>query len=83
VSFRDRARDALYGAMNTSDGSPASARRATQLAAVSANAAAEHGHTGTAAVIAGLGAAAVAAEGALSNYVYPPGDYASFREDTP
>ncbi|MEU0429419.1 hypothetical protein ABZ235_38780 [Streptomyces canus] len=81
MSFRDRARDALYGAMNTSDGSPASARRATQLASVAANAAAEHGHTGTAAVIAVAGAAAVTAEGALSNYVYPPGEYATFRED--
>ncbi|MFE4697263.1 hypothetical protein ACFRIC_09235 [Streptomyces sp. NPDC056738] len=81
MSLRDRARDALYGAMNTSDGSPASARRATQVASVAAHAAAQHGHSGTAAVVATLGAAAVAAEGALSNYVYPPGDYASFRED--
>ncbi|USQ86994.1 hypothetical protein NFX46_26725 [Streptomyces phaeoluteigriseus] len=81
MSIRDRAREALYGAMNTVDGSPASARRATQLAAVTANAAAEQGHTGTAAVIAVAGAAAVAAEGALSNYVYPPGDYAGFREE--
>lgn len=80
MSIRDRARDALYGAMNNPDGSPASARRATQVAAVTAHAAAEHGHTGTAAVVAGLGAAAVAAEGALSNYVYPPGDYATFKE---
>ncbi|MER5467190.1 hypothetical protein [Streptomyces sp. NPDC002685] len=81
MSLRDRARDALYSAMNTDDGSPASARRATQVAAVAANAAAEHGHTSTAAVIAGLGAAAVAAEGALTTYVYSPGDYATFRED--
>jgi len=57
MSLRDRARDALYGAMNTADGSPASARRASQVAAV-------------------------AAEGALTNYVYPPGEYAGFREDT-
>ncbi|MGW4541585.1 hypothetical protein ACWEOP_27425 [Streptomyces chartreusis] len=81
MSLRDRARDALYGAMNTADGSPASARRASQVAAVVANTAAEHGHTGTAAVIAAAGAAAVAAEGALTNYVYPPGEYAGFRED--
>lgn len=81
MSLRDRARDALYGAMNTSDGSPASARRATQVASMAANAAAEHGHTATAAVIAAAGAAAVAAEGALTNYVYPPGNYATFRED--
>ncbi|MEU8031319.1 hypothetical protein AB0C13_22210 [Streptomyces sp. NPDC049099] len=25
---------------------------------------------------------AQAAEGALTNYVYPPGEYATFREDT-
>lgn len=81
MGIRDRARDALYSAMNTSDGSPASARRATQVASVVANAASEQGHTGTAAAIAGLGAAAVAAEGALSNYVYPPGDYATFNDD--
>ncbi|NUT31627.1 MAG: hypothetical protein HOV79_00995, partial [Hamadaea sp.] len=68
-------------AMNTSDGSPASARRATQLASTVAQAAANQGHAGTAAAIAALGAAAVAAEGALTNYVYPPGDYAGFRED--
>lgn len=67
--------------MTNADGSPASARRATQVASAAAHAASQHGHTGTAAAIAGLGAAAVAAEGALSNYVYPPGDYAGFRED--
>ncbi|WP_326787877.1 hypothetical protein [Streptomyces sp. NBC_00151] len=81
MSLRDRARDALYSAMNTDDGTPASARRATQVASVAAHAAAQHGHAGTAAAIATLGAAAVAAEGALSVYVYPPGDYAGFRED--
>lgn len=79
MGLRDRARDALYGAMNTSDGTPASARRATQVAATLANTVAEH-HTTTAYAIAGLGAAAVAAEGALSNYVYPPGEYAKFDE---
>ncbi|MEV0526616.1 hypothetical protein AB0I66_24545 [Streptomyces sp. NPDC050439] len=81
MGIRDRARDALYNAMTNEDGSPASARRATQAASVAANAAAERGHGGTAAAIAGLGAAAVAAEGALSNYVYPPGEYASFKDD--
>jgi hypothetical protein len=81
MGIRDRARDALYGAMTTSDDSPASARRATQVASVAAQAASQHGHAGTAAAVAGLGAAAVAAEGALSNYVYPPGDYATFRAE--
>lgn len=80
MSLKDRARDALYSAMHTSDDSPASARRATQAASTLAQAAAHHGHTTTAAAIAGLGAAAVAAEGALTNYVYPPGEYATFRE---
>ncbi|MCT7357382.1 hypothetical protein N4P33_35360, partial [Streptomyces sp. 15-116A] len=77
MSLRDRAREAQYSAMNTADGSPASARRATQVASMAANAAATHGHTGTATAIAVAGAAAVAAEGALTNYVYPPGDYAT------
>ncbi|MGW2896822.1 hypothetical protein ACWDAO_19950 [Streptomyces sp. NPDC001212] len=81
MSIRDRARDALYGAMNTSDGTPASGRRATQTASVLAQAASNHGHTATAATVAALGAAAVAAEGALTNYIYPPGEYAEFRED--
>ncbi|MEU6244805.1 hypothetical protein [Streptomyces sp. NPDC047024] len=81
MSLRDRARDALYIAMTNPDGSPASARRATQAAAVLARTAGDHGHTGTAAVVATLGAAAVAAEGALTNYIYPPGQYAGFRED--
>jgi len=80
MSLKDRARGALYGAMHTSDGSPASARRATQVASTLAQAASHHGHGTTAAAIAGLGAAAVAAEGALTNYVYPAGDYATFRE---
>lgn len=72
MSFRDSAREALYSAMNTSDGTPASARRATQLAAVAADAASDQGHVDTAAAIA---------EGALSNYIRPPGKYATFRED--
>ncbi|MEU5077080.1 hypothetical protein AB0G76_36860 [Streptomyces asoensis] len=81
MSIRDRARDALYNAMNTADGTPASARRATQVAALAANAAAEQGHSAAALGIAAAGATAVAAEGALSVYVYPPGEYAGFRED--
>lgn len=66
--------------MNTSDGSPASARRATQVATTLAHAAAQHGHAVTAAAVSALGAAAVAAEGALANYAFPPGEYATFRE---
>ncbi|MET8803585.1 hypothetical protein [Streptomyces sp. NPDC004546] len=82
MSLRDRIRDAAYNAATTPDGDPAGARRATQTASVLAQAASHHGHTATAAAIATLGAAAVAAEGALSNYVYPRGEYATFREDT-
>ncbi|MEV5611520.1 hypothetical protein [Streptomyces sp. NPDC052225] len=81
MGLRDRVREALYGAMTNDDGSPASARRATQVASVTAQIASEHGHSGTAAAVAAAGAAAVAAEGALTNYVYPPGDYATFNED--
>lgn len=81
MSLFDRIRDAAYTAATTSGGDPAGARRATQTASVLSQAAANHGHATTAAAVATLGAAAVAAEGALSNYVYPPGDYATFRED--
>ncbi|MFF7754346.1 hypothetical protein ACFZCP_35105 [Streptomyces sp. NPDC007971] len=81
MSLRDRIREAAYNAATTPDGDPAGARRATQTASVLAQAAANHGHTTTAAAVATLGAAAVAAEGALSNYVHPPGDYATFRKD--
>jgi len=81
VSIRDRIRDAVYSAATTNDGEPAAPRRATTAASVLAQAASQHGHPSTAAAIATLGAAAVAAEGALSNYVYPPGEYATFRED--
>ncbi|MEW2082355.1 hypothetical protein [Streptomyces sp. NPDC005283] len=80
MGLRDRARDALYGAMTNGDGSPASARRGSQAASLIADTLADNGHS-TAAIAASLaGAAAVAAEGALSNYVYPPGDYATFDE---
>ncbi|MGW6584465.1 hypothetical protein [Streptomyces globisporus] len=80
MSLRDRARAALYGAMTNPDGSPASARRATQGGAMLADALADQGHT-TAAVAASIaGTVAVAAEGALANYVYPPGNYAGFDQ---
>ncbi|OEJ21575.1 hypothetical protein AS594_39270 [Streptomyces agglomeratus] len=77
MALRDRLRSAAYDAMTNSDGSPAGARRASQAASLLASTAADHS-TVAAAAIAGLGAVAVAAEGALSNYLYPPGDYASF-----
>ncbi|WP_411097187.1 hypothetical protein [Streptomyces sp. 020-2-3H-GM] len=81
MSLRGRARAALYGAMTNRDGSPASARRATQAGAMLADSLADQGHT-TAAVTASIaGAVAVAAEGALANYVYPPGDYAGFDQN--
>lgn len=80
MSIRDRIRDAVYSAATTSEGEPAAPRRATTAASVLAQAAANHGHSGAATAVSIAGAAAVAAEGALSNYVYPPGDYASFRE---
>ncbi|MFK4595739.1 hypothetical protein [Streptomyces pristinaespiralis] len=79
MGFRARVRDAVYDAMTNPDGSPASARRATQVASVLADTAADHS-TAAAYAVAGIGVAAVAAEGALSNYVYPPGDYAGFNE---
>ncbi|MFD9651769.1 hypothetical protein [Streptomyces mirabilis] len=81
MSFRDRVRDAVYSAATTNEGEPAAPRRATTAASVLSQAAANHGHSGTATAVSIAGAAAVAAEGALSNYVYPPGDYATFRED--
>ncbi|MEU0253308.1 hypothetical protein ABZ299_12530 [Streptomyces sp. NPDC006184] len=81
MSIRDRARNALYDALNTSDGSPAGARRATQTASLLAHAASQQGHSTTAVIVSALGAAAVAAEGALTNYVHPPGEYAGFREE--
>jgi hypothetical protein len=81
VSFRDRIRDAVYSAATTSEGEPAAPRRATTAASVLSQAAANHGHSGTATAVSLAGATAVAVKGALSNYVYPPGDYATFRED--
>ncbi|WP_432021287.1 hypothetical protein [Streptomyces sp. 1222.5] len=81
MSFRDRLRDYVANQMTDSDGTPALARRATQLCAMSADMAADHS-TAAAAAIAALGAAAVAAEGALTTFVYPTCEYATFREDT-
>ncbi|MFG3346922.1 hypothetical protein ACGF1Z_17870 [Streptomyces sp. NPDC048018] len=66
--------------MTDPEGTPNLARRATQAASGLADVAADHS-TVAAAGVSVLGAAAVAAEGALSNYVYPPGDYATFREE--
>ncbi|GGT54317.1 hypothetical protein GCM10010271_67730 [Streptomyces kurssanovii] len=77
MALRDRLRSAAYDAMTNSDGSPAGARRASQAASLLASTAAEHS-TVAAAAVAGLGAVAVAAEVALSNYVHPQGTYASF-----
>jgi hypothetical protein len=79
MGLRDRLRSAAYDAMTNQDGSPAGARRGSQAASLLASTAAEHS-TVAAAAIAGLGAVAVAAEGALSNYVYPPGHYADFTK---
>ncbi|MEV3847896.1 hypothetical protein AB0J30_14010 [Streptomyces microflavus] len=79
MTFRDRARHVLYGAMTNRDGSPASARRATQAGAMLADSLADHGHTAVAVAASLAGAVAVAAEGALATYVYPPGEYADFN----
>ena len=80
MSFRDRLRDLAFDAATDSDGAPALSRRATQVCSLAADTLADHTSAGAVAV-AGLGAAAVAAQSALTNYVYPPGDYAGFREE--
>ncbi|QDN84358.1 hypothetical protein [Streptomyces sp. RLB3-6] len=81
MSIRDKIRDAFIDQTTRADGeTPALAQRATQVCSLAANMASHHSPA-AAAGIAGLGAAAVAAEGALTNYVYPKGDYATFRED--
>ncbi|MFD9221484.1 hypothetical protein ACFWDI_16110 [Streptomyces sp. NPDC060064] len=81
MGIRDRVRDAVLNNTTRADGStPALAQRATQAASVLADTAADHS-TAAAYAIAGLGAAAVAAEGAMSNYVYPKGEYATFSDD--
>ncbi|WP_406284983.1 hypothetical protein [Streptomyces sp. NBC_00209] len=77
MGFRDKVRDLAINHMTDTDGTPNLARRASQAAALVAHTAADHS-TAAAAGISLLGAAAVAAEGALSNYVCPPGEYATF-----
>ncbi|MER5713522.1 hypothetical protein [Streptomyces sp. NPDC002122] len=79
MGIRDRIRDMAINHMTDPDGTPNLARRATQAAGVLADTAADHS-TIAAAGVSLLGATAVAAEGALSTYVYPPGDYATFTE---
>ncbi|MGW3414578.1 hypothetical protein [Streptomyces sp. NPDC000888] len=73
-------RDKFIEHTSRADGSPALAQRATQVCSLAAQTASDSS-TAAAVGIAALGAVAVAAEGALSNYVYPKGDYATFRED--
>ncbi|HET9326412.1 MAG TPA: hypothetical protein VFQ05_06565 [Candidatus Eisenbacteria bacterium] len=80
MSLRDRIRDAVVTQTTDPDGSPALARRATQVCALAADTLADHTTAGAAAASV-IGAAAVAAEGALAAFVYPPGEYATFRED--
>lgn len=80
MGIRDRIRDFAINNMTDPDSTPNLARRASQAASVLADTAADHS-TALAAGVSVLGAAAVAAEGALSNYVYPPGEYATFREE--
>ncbi|UUN27793.1 hypothetical protein [Streptomyces sp. FIT100] len=80
MGIRDRITEFAINHMTDPNGSPNAARRASQAAAVIADTAADHSAV-TAAGVSLLGAAAVAAEGALSKYVYPPGDYATFRDE--
>ncbi|MBC2869837.1 hypothetical protein [Streptomyces mexicanus] len=81
MGFRDKMRETFINQTTRADGeTPALAQRATQVCSLAADMASHHSAV-AAAGIAGLGAAAVAAEGALTNYVYPKGDYATFRED--
>lgn len=80
MGLRDKLIDAAIRHSTEADGTPAVARRATQIASVAAHMAS--GHSTVAAVgIASLGAAAVAAESAMTTFVYPPGNYATFDED--
>ncbi|MFF2569552.1 hypothetical protein [Streptomyces sp. NPDC058084] len=78
--MRDRIREYAINNMTDPDGTPNLARRASQAASVIADTAADHS-TMAAAGVSLLGAAAVAAEGALAIYVYPPGEYATFTEE--
>ncbi|MFF4848765.1 hypothetical protein [Streptomyces sp. NPDC001194] len=79
MGIKSRLRDAAWAAVNTSDGTPAGARRATMGASQIAEALSNAGHTKAAIAASAAGAAAVAAEGALTNLIYPPGDYAEFH----
>lgn len=80
MGLRDRLRDVAIGAMTGGQDEPALARRASQIAPMLADTLADNGHSAAAVATSLAGAAAVASEGALSNYVYPPGDYAGFDE---
>ncbi|MFI8914461.1 hypothetical protein ACIGW4_22975 [Streptomyces sp. NPDC053513] len=80
MGIRDRIRDLAIGHLTDPNGTPNLARRATQAAGVLADTAADHS-TLAATGVSLIGATAVAAEGALSNYVYPPGEYATFTEE--
>ncbi|MGW3154558.1 hypothetical protein [Streptomyces sp. NPDC001089] len=76
----DRLREAVITHTTDSEGTPTLARHATQACSMAANTAHQHHNTAAAVGISLLGAAAVAAEGALSNYVYPKGEYATFKD---
>lgn len=80
MSFRNKVRDYVIEQTTDVDGAPALSRRATHICALAADTAADH-HTVAAVAFSVAGAAAVAAQGALTNFVHPPGDYAGFRED--
>jgi hypothetical protein len=82
VGIRDRIRDTILTGTVGGQDEPAAARRATQIASMTADMAADSGHPAAAAAISTIGAAVVAAEGALTQYVCPPGDYAEFDTDT-
>lgn len=77
MGILDRIRDTVV--TNTMDpaGTPNLARRSAQMGSMIADTVADHSTTAAWAV-SGISAAAVVAEGALTSYVYPPGDYAGF-----
>ncbi|WP_329456754.1 hypothetical protein [Streptomyces sp. NBC_01497] len=81
MGWRDKVREAVVTHTTDPEGTPSLARRATQVAAVLGDTAGTHHLTAAAVAVSGLGSLAVAAEGALSNYVYPPGEYATFDTD--
>ncbi|MEV6328520.1 hypothetical protein [Streptomyces sp. NPDC051909] len=72
----DRVREFAADHMADPDGAPNLARRATQIAGLVADAAADR-NTAAAAGISLLGAAAVVGQ----RYVYPDDDYATFTEE--